>query len=153
MPLSVEKSAVVHCGKNQPNFKYTLNNRPISVVNSITDLGVIRSTSSAYTEHCQAAISKASRAAYVIRRAFSSRDRVLLWSAFQFYVVLIIMYCSPVWSPTLKREISAVERVQRRFTKCIYIWHAWTELYWTSANVGYAILTKQEIIRGHGHHF
>ena len=30
------------------------------------------------------------------------------------------MYCSPLWSPTLKRDISAVERVQWRFTKCIY---------------------------------
>ena len=52
MPLFVEKSVVVHCGKNQPNFKYTLNNRPIPVVNSITKLGVVRSTSSTYTEHC-----------------------------------------------------------------------------------------------------
>ena len=96
MPLSVEKNAVVHCGNNQPNFKYTLNNRSIPVVNSVTDLGVVRSTSSANTEHCQAAISKASRAAHAIHRAFSSRDRVLLWSTFQFFVLPIIMYCSPV---------------------------------------------------------
>ena len=95
-------------------------NRPILVDNSITDLGVARSTSSAYTERCQAAISKASRAAYAIHPAFSSRDIVLLWSASQFYVLPVITYCSPVWSPTLKRDTSAVEQVQRRFTKCIY---------------------------------
>ena len=29
------------------------------------------------------------------------------------------MYCSPLWNPTLKKDINALEKIQRRFTKCI----------------------------------
>jgi hypothetical protein len=52
-----------------------------------------------------------------IQRVFRSREPTLLWSAFQTYVKLKIMYAAPVWSPSLKYDVNAVERVQRRFTK------------------------------------
>ena len=35
------------------------------------------------------------------------------------YVLPITMYCSPLWNPTLKKDINALEKIQRRFTKCI----------------------------------
>ena len=42
-----------------------------------------------------------------------------MWAAFQAYVLPITMYCSPLWNPTLKKDINALEKIQRRFTKCI----------------------------------
>ena len=42
-----------------------------------------------------------------------------MWAAFQSYVLPITMYCSPLWNPTLKKDISALEKIQQRFTKCI----------------------------------
>ena len=29
------------------------------------------------------------------------------------------MYCSPLWNPMLKKDINALEKIHRRFTKCI----------------------------------
>ena len=41
----------------------------------------------------------------------------MLWSTFQAYVKPILMYASPVWSPILRWDIFALEKVQRRYTK------------------------------------
>jgi len=39
------------------------------------------------------------------------------YSHFIVYVRPIVEYCSVVWSPSLKHDIDAIEKVQRRFTK------------------------------------
>ena len=59
------------------------------------------------------------KAAYVIRKTFQTRNPNLLWPAFQCYVIPIIMYASPSWSPSLAKDAEIIERVQRRFTKCL----------------------------------
>ena len=119
MPLSVQKSVVMHCGNNQPNHTYTLNGQPMAQVNSIRDLGVIRCANHSLSEQCHAAASKATRAAFGVRRALGNGARELLWPAFQYYVLPILMYCSPAWSPRLRSDIQVIERVQRRYTKII----------------------------------
>ena len=40
-------------------------------------------------------------------------------AAFQYYVLLTLMYCAPVWSPYLQADIQLLKRVQRRYTKFI----------------------------------
>ena len=56
----------------------------------------------------------------MIRHIFPSGHRNLLWPAFQIYVLPILSYCSPLWSPFLKHDYNAVEAVQPAFTKRIY---------------------------------
>ena len=92
MPLSIEKSSVMHCGKN---------------------------ADASYSNNCQAIAAKASKTAGAIRHAFRSRDRNFMWAAFQSNVLPITMYCFPLWNPTLKKDINALENIQRRFKKCI----------------------------------
>ena len=53
MPLSVEKSVVMHCGAKQPNYDYTLYGESMKAVDSFADLGVICSSSGGYSDHCQ----------------------------------------------------------------------------------------------------
>ena len=50
-------------------------------------------------------------------RCFETRDRDLLVRAFVTYVRTLMEYNSVVWSHDLKRDIEAIEKVQRRFTK------------------------------------
>lgn len=119
MQLSVEKSCVLHCGVNQPNYQYTLNGQPMTVVSTVTDLGVIRTSDSRHSEQCKRVAIKAARVANGIRRAFRCRAKELLWPAFQIYAMPILSYCSQVWSPVLKRDIGVLEHVQRKFTKYI----------------------------------
>ena len=64
---------------------------------------------------------KAAKAAYVIRKTFQTRNPSLLWPAFQCYIIPIIVYASPTWSPSLAKDAEIIELVQRRFTKCLLV--------------------------------
>ena len=66
--LSIDKSSVMHCGKRQPYHEYTLGQVVIKSVNSMMDLGILRTAS--YSNHFQAIAAKASRTACAIRHAF-----------------------------------------------------------------------------------
>jgi len=53
----------------------------------------------------------------MILKCFISKDINVLLRAYYTYVRPILEYKSVVWSPILKCEIDALERVKRRFTK------------------------------------
>jgi len=55
--------------------------------------------------------------ANAVLRAFVSRDRSLLLRVYLVYVRPLVENNFVIWSPCLKQDIEAVERVQRRFTK------------------------------------
>ena len=119
-PLSVEKCGILHCGSHQPLNAYYLYNIPMTVMDSFVDLGVERSSTVNNSLHYQNLIARACRAAGFIRRTFRIHSKKLLWSAFQYYVLSILIYASQLWSPTKLKDIRLIEAVQRRFTKCIY---------------------------------
>lgn len=118
-PLSVEKCSVMHCGSRQPRNRYHINLSPLASVDSQRDLGVTRSPDLKCTAHCNDVTVRATRMCGVLRHVFRSANRALLWPAFTSYVLPILDYCAPTWNPYLKRDIAAIENVQRRFTKRI----------------------------------
>ena len=71
-PLSIEKSCVIHCGRNQPNHAYMLCGLPVTSAEKIADFGVIRSPNASYSNQYQAVAAKAMRTTNVIRRSFST---------------------------------------------------------------------------------
>jgi ribonuclease P/MRP protein subunit RPP40 len=119
MSLSLDKTVVMHCGYRQPSHDYYIGNTKLHAVDNFTDLGVRRTACGGYSGHSDALAAKAARISGAIRRAFRSRSRDLLWPAFTYYVLPVLMYLSQAWSPKLKRDIAVLEKVQRRFTKCI----------------------------------
>ena len=118
-PLSIDKCSVLHCGKNQPNNDYYIKSVALKSVDRVVDLGVERSADATYSAHCARVVAKATRVCGMIRHVFRTNNRKLLWPAFISYVLPILTYCSPVWSPFLVRDITAIEKVQRRYTKKI----------------------------------
>jgi hypothetical protein len=58
MPLSEEKCGVMHCGNNQPNYAYNIRGKIMTVYDSFTDLGVLR-TNDGYESYCHAVSVKA----------------------------------------------------------------------------------------------
>jgi len=69
------------------------------------------------TAHVCDIVAKAHKRANLILRTFESRDIDLLVRACLAYVRPIVEYNSMTWSPDTVKDIEAVERVHRRFTK------------------------------------
>ena len=92
----------------------------MTLMDSFVHLGVERSVTVDYSLHYQNLVTRACRAAGFIRRTFRINTKKLLWPAFQYYVLPILMYVSQLWSPSMLKDIRLIEAAQRRFTKCIY---------------------------------
>ena len=56
---------------------------------------------------------------YKIFRAFLTREPKILIIAHKSYILPILEYCSPIWSPHSVQDILQLESVQRNFTKRI----------------------------------
>ena len=54
-----------------------------------------------------------------MKRTFLCSNSSLLVKAFKTYILPILEYCSPVWSPTALVDILRLESVQRSFTKTL----------------------------------
>ena len=119
IPLTIEKSSVMHCGHDQPSYNYTIYGASLRSVDKFADLGIQRTSCAGYADHCKEISAKASKMAGAIRRAFQYKTRDLMWSAFQTYKLPKLMYCSQVWSPWQKIDKELIEKLQQRYTKNI----------------------------------
>jgi hypothetical protein len=107
-PLSIDKCCVIYCGKQEVLYAYHIKTAALKSVDSIIDLGVMRTSSISHSAHYHVhydqMVSKAARVCGWIRHCFRTRSRALLWPAFQIYVEPLLMYCSSVWSPCFKER-------------------------------------------------
>jgi len=99
--------------------KYCLGVEHISVSDTVSDLGVIVDSHLSFSQHIEKITCKAHQRANLIQSCFVSKQRDLLVKAFITYDRPILEYNSPLWSPTLKKDIISIESVQRKFTKRI----------------------------------
>ena len=81
------------------------------------DLGVMLTSELSPSVHISEITVKGHQRANAILRCFETRDCDWLVRAFVTYVRTLMEYNCVVWSPDLKRDIEAIEKVQRRFTK------------------------------------
>ena len=98
---------------------YKLGNQILAWSDQTRDLGVTIDSNLKFDKHVANIVHTASSRAYLILKSFVSRDQHILVKAFTTYVRPLLEYCTPVWSPHLKKFIHMIENVQRRFTKRI----------------------------------
>jgi hypothetical protein len=72
-----------------------------------------------FSSHITSISKKAYIKSSLISRCFLSKNPKLLTSAYTSYVRPILEYAVSVWSPHLSKNITILEKVQRRFTKSI----------------------------------
>mgnify|MGYP003541539230 FL=1 len=99
---------------------YQLNDTDLPNNKDVTNLGILVDSNLRFTKHYRVVTNKAHHRASLILRTFKSRDPNLLFKAFTVYVRPLLEYCSPVWAPVYKTDISSFERVQRKFTKRLF---------------------------------
>ncbi|KHN85086.1 Uncharacterized protein Tcan_01924 [Toxocara canis] len=84
------------------------------------DLGVYVSSDLNWHNHCVEVSRRAAQVANYILRAVQYSSVESYRKAFVAYCRPILEYCTQVWSPSVKRDIEMIERVQRRFTKMAF---------------------------------
>jgi len=117
LQISVSKCSVLTVGRSSIDASYSINGFSLPRGTQCRDLGVTITSDLSSSQHVNEITTKAHKRANCILRCFASRDANLLVRAFIVYVRPILEYNSIIWSPYLKKEVSQIEKVQRRFTK------------------------------------
>ncbi len=113
------KCKVLEIGSKKFNFDYKLGETSLDNTTKEKDIGVTVDHKLCFEYHMQEKINKANSIMGIIRRTFSSLDEVSFKQLYKSMVRPHLEYANPVWSPSLRKNIIALENVQRRATKCV----------------------------------
>ena len=121
--FNTSKCKCMHIGRNNTNHTYTMTSNGqtsnITECDEEKDLGVIIDNELKFDSHIQEAIKRANRTLGLIKRTFSYLDKEMFLMLYKGLVRPILEYGNVIWSPHLKRQSSAIEKVQRRATKLL----------------------------------
>ncbi len=119
--LQPAKCQAFHLGFGNPSHQYMVSGQPVPPVDFVCDLGVLFDKELKFSQHSSVLASKASTVANMILRVFTSRDSKLLMRAFKTYVRPILEYACELVNPHLVRDVEALERVQRNYTRRVAV--------------------------------
>src|SRR5664279_5739476 len=91
MLFNTDKCKVMHVGKKNKHYVYTMNNRQLESVEAEKDLGVIITEDGKPSVQCVEACAKANRVLGMIKRTIVSRKQNILISLYKSLV-------RPIWS-------------------------------------------------------
>ena len=116
LPILYTKCNVLEIGKPS-GAEYKMSSQTIVPVDNVVDLRVTIDNKLKFSDHINRIVCQAHKRANLIIRCLMSRDLSSLVRAFKVYVRPVVEYCSVVWNAHYMKDIVALERVQRRFTK------------------------------------
>ena len=115
----------MHSGKNNQRCDYSMKLNDTETINIVKceeekDLGVIFDCKLSFDVHIQSAISKANKIVGIIKRTFSYLSRKSFILLYKSLVRPHLEYANVIWFPYLKRQSSAIEKIQRRVTRLLF---------------------------------
>ncbi|GCC19456.1 hypothetical protein chiPu_0000004 [Chiloscyllium punctatum] len=119
MEFNVNKCEVLHFGKKNKSTDYFLNGEKIGKAKVQRDLGVLVEDSLKVNMQVEPVIKKANAMLSLISRGLEYKNTIVLLRLYKALVRPHLEYCVQFWSPHLRKDILALERVQRRFTRMI----------------------------------
>lgn len=120
LEFAPEKCVVVHIGHSNPKVNYKLRGCDIPKQNETRDLGIMVNSKLSNKSTITQRASKGFRALYSLFRAIKLSDPVTLLRCYKTYVLPVLEFASPVWSPSTKKDIESIEKIQKVFTKIVY---------------------------------
>lgn len=96
-----------------------MNDCELSSDQSEKDLGITFDVTLNFESHISNITAKANSRVGLIRRSFTTLNKHNFPILYKSLVRPLLEYCTPVWSPYLKKNISEIEKVQRRATKLV----------------------------------
>ena len=97
----------------------TATSTEIEFKSRVKDLGVVTNENVRFKEHIDGVVLACRVKQGNILRNFSTRKEETMMKLYKTHIRSKAEYCCIVWSPTLKQEISKIERIQKSFTKKI----------------------------------
>ena len=119
--FNVDKCSIMHLGSNNPQHSYSMVHNgqviPIKVTTEEKDLGVIFDPNLSFDKHIHKVTNKANQMLGLIRRSFRRLNKRIFLKLYKALIRPHLEYGNTIWSPHLKRQSIAVEKVQRRATR------------------------------------
>ena len=119
LPFNESKCKIIHYGKKNPNQSYQMNGHLLETVHEEKDLGVTFDSELKFSTHIRNIVSKANSRVGIIKRTFDTLDTENFKLLYKSLVRPILEYCSNIWHPILIRDMSEIEKVQKRATKLV----------------------------------
>ena len=83
----------------------------------VKDLGVLFNKDGNFDDQLKVKIAKCNKMSGYILRTFRTREPEPMMSLFKALVIPIMDYGSIIWNPSKKKDILAIEKIQKNFTK------------------------------------
>ena len=96
------------------DYIYTLNGTRLEEVQEQRDLEVIINNKLTPSSHIKNITSKASQRLFMIKRCFTGLTNAKLSTLYSSIIRLVLEYASITWNPWLRKDISAIDSVQRK---------------------------------------
>uniref|UniRef100_A0A4W3H3U0 Reverse transcriptase domain-containing protein n=1 Tax=Callorhinchus milii TaxID=7868 RepID=A0A4W3H3U0_CALMI len=119
MEFNVSKCEIIHLSSKNKRTDYFLEGEKSDSVSIQRDLGVLVHQSQKVSLQVQQATKKANGMLAFISKGLEYKSREVLLQLYRALVRPHLEYCVHVWSPYLKKDILALEGVQRRFTRLV----------------------------------
>jgi hypothetical protein len=124
LPVAAKKCQIMfisnkNSSRNEPRL-FNIGTALLGETDKIEDLGLLFTSSLNFHQHIQSMCSKARSQIFLLRKRFLCKDTKYLILAYKTYILPILNYCSPVWSPSAAGDILLIERVQKFFTKNLF---------------------------------
>ena len=119
LKFNASKCKVMHFGKNNHHFNYTMDGQPLKKVEEEKDLGAIISFDLKVQSNIKHQIAKANQMLGLIRRTFSYLNKESFLALYKAYVRPHLEYCQQALHPYLAKDIQSLEKVQQRATKLV----------------------------------
>ena len=119
LPFNEAKCKIIHFGKNNPQQSYHMNGHQIDTVKQEKDLGVTFDSELKFSVHIRNVVSKANSRVGILKRTFENMSIDKFKILYKTLVRPILEYCTNVWYPVLIKDMSEIEKVQKRATKLV----------------------------------
>ena len=119
MVFNQEKCKVMHLGRSNPKYTYSMNGVALNETHEEKDLGIWVDSSLKPSMQCEVAAKSANRILGLINKSFHYRTKNTLVPLFKTLVRPKLEFSAAAWNPWLEKDIEVLEKVQRRLIRSL----------------------------------
>ena len=123
MGFNIKKCKCLHVGQENERHEYILKPasgpKEIVEVTEEKDLGIWFDDELKFERHITEKINKANQTVGIIKKNFEFMDMEIFPLLYKAIVRPHLEYGQAIWHPNLKKQVQAIEKVQRRATKLV----------------------------------